>query len=265
MITHLVPGTGPFCYALAVLSEVGSRASNEDRLGMMDVAGRFLCCTLADGAGGQGNGALAARLTVDAVMHGARDNPMFAPAGLASLISMAEQHVSELQPTSASRRHMSATIVVLTIDQQTGQALWGHWGDSRLYWLREGRVQHMTEDHSLVQQLVQAGIYAGMDTSKLPNRSVLSGAIGAHSQVPPTVQSQAVDLAVGDALLLCSDGLWESLSVSDIETSLRTAQDAQAWLQALADKVTAQAKSNQDNYSAMAIWVRPSAHDELAA
>ncbi len=70
---------------------------------------------------------------------------------------------------------------------------------------------------------------------------------------------------MGDALLLCSDGWWESLSADDIGASLHTAQDAQDWLETLAKKVTDQGKSNQDNYSAIAIWVRPSEHDELVA
>ncbi|MGO8609299.1 protein phosphatase 2C domain-containing protein, partial [Rhizobium johnstonii] len=59
-------------------------------MGLMDLGAGGLCCTLADGAGGHGHGELAAQLTVQAVVDGFRQNPLFAPASLASLISQAE-------------------------------------------------------------------------------------------------------------------------------------------------------------------------------
>src|SRR5256885_16794873 len=87
-----------------------------------------------------------------------------------SLISQAEHRVSGQQSTSASRMHMSATVVVLCIDPEQGRALWAHWGDSRLYWFRAGRMHLRTEDHSLVQQLLHAGLYEENDPRRLPNR-----------------------------------------------------------------------------------------------
>ena len=255
MIAHIAGDQHRFRLTVAALSSQGGRASNEDYLGTIDMGSRGCCLALADGAGGHGNGALAARLTVEAVLEGYRDNPLFAPAGLASLISRAEHTVSTEQPVSVSRQHMCATVVLLCIEPLTGRALWAHWGDSRLYCFRANKVRCMTEDHSLVQQLLHAGVYAKQDLRQLPNRSVLAGAIGAESQVPPTVLGQAMDLEDGDVFLLCSDGLWENLREADMEAALNVAERPDTWLEHMTASVMAGGKPNQDNLSALALWV----------
>lgn len=255
MIAHIAGESHRFQLSVSAITDKGGRVSNEDYLGMIDLGSRGFCCTLADGAGGHGNGALAARLTVDAVLGGYRENPMFAPASLASLIFRAEHTVSGEQPTSISRMHMSATVVLLCIDPVTGRALWAHWGDSRLYWFREGRVHRMTEDHSVVQQLLHAGLYANGDPRSLPNRSVLAGAVGAESQVPPTVLHESMELTGGDAFLLCSDGLWENLHESAMEQALQAAERPDVWLQDMAEAVRSKGRPHQDNLSALAVWV----------
>ncbi|CAM3417675.1 PP2C family protein-serine/threonine phosphatase [Paracidovorax anthurii] len=255
MIFHIAGEEYNFRLMAASMSEKGGREVNEDFLGVVDVGARGLCCVLADGAGGHGHGGLAARMTVNAVLDGFSHNPLFAPAGLASLISLAEHAVAGAQPLSVSRKHMSATVVLLCIDRKTGRALWAHWGDSRLYWFRGQAVHQITEDHSVVQQLLHAGVYRNEDPRRLPNRSVLAGAIGAESQIPPTVLSKAVDLAAGDAFLLCSDGLWEGLHEEQMESALRHSQTPQEWLEHMEAAVRAQGKSYQDNFSALAVWV----------
>jgi serine/threonine protein phosphatase PrpC len=260
MITHIVGDGHRFRLCVAALSEQGMRSVNEDDLGMIEVSGRGMCCVLADGAGGHGNGSLAAQLTVAAVLDGFRETPLFSPAGLASLISQAEQTVSSEQPSSVSRKYMSSTVVLLAIEPFNGRALWAHWGDSRLYWFRQGKVHQMTEDHSMVQQLLQAGIYRNKDPRDLPNRSMLAGAIGADSQVPPSVLGEPVELQIGDALLLCSDGLWESLRETDMERCLEGSSNISLWLVQMKELILAQKNPNQDNFSALVVWV--GANDE---
>ena len=240
MIAHIAGEQHRFRLVLSALSERGGRASNEDYLGLIDLGSRGFCCALADGAG---------------VLGGFHGNPLFAPAGLASLISLAEHIVSHEQPTSVSRKHMSATVVLMCIEPMTGRALWAHWGDSRLYWFRAGKVHRITEDHSVVQQLRQAGMYSGQDLRTLPNRSVLAGAIGAESQVPPSVLQEAVALQEGDAILMCSDGLWENIVEAEMESMLADAEAPDIWLDRMAQFVMSKGKANQDNLSAFAVWV----------
>ncbi len=262
MIAHIAGEQHRFRLVLSNLSERGARSANEDYLGLIDLGRQGLCCALADGAGGHGNGALAARLAVDAVLGGFHGNPMFAPVGLASLISLAEHIVSHEQPTSVSRKHMSTTIVLLCIEPTTGRALWAHWGDSRLYCFRAGKVHLITEDHSVVQQLRHAGVYKDEDLRGLPNRSVLAGAIGAESQVPPTVLQEAMDLREGDVFLLCTDGLWENVLESEMEALLADSESPDIWLERMAQCALAKGKPNQDNLSAFAVWVSSNNADE---
>lgn len=261
MIAHLAGAGHRHVLRVAARTERGTRPANEDFMGLADIGARGVCCVLSDGAGGHGNGALAAQLTVDSVLEAWRNNPLFAPVGLASLISMAEQSVSTQQPTKVSRKHMTATVVLLCVDPVGGRALWAHWGDSRLYWFRGGVVCSITQDHSVVQQLRQAGLYKDEDVRQLPNRSVLVGAVGADSQVPPTVLQQPVDLHAGDAFLLCSDGLWENLDEAAMEAALHQCPSPALWLERMTQAVLAADKANQDNLSALAVWVAPSADD----
>lgn len=242
---------------LASASIRGRRVCNEDAMGLIDLGTKGLCCALADGAGGHGHGALAAQLTVDAVLGGFRDTPLFVPANLASLISQAEHKVNMEQPASASRQHMSTTVVLLCIDPAQGRALWAHWGDSRLYCFRAGRMHFRTEDHSVVQLLLHAGVYDESDPRLLPNRNVLAGAIGAEGQVPPSVLPEALALESGDVFLLCSDGLWEDLHESEMEALLADCLRPDEWIGLMVERVVAKGKAHQDNASALAVWICP--------
>jgi serine/threonine protein phosphatase PrpC len=256
LIAHFDGDKHRYGIQVASSSLRGSRSSNEDALGLLSLGDQGLCCTLADGAGGHGHGELASQLTVQAVLAGFRDNPLFAPASLASLISQAEHRVCGQQSTSVSRMHMSATVVVLCIDPAQGRALWAHWGDSRLYLFRAGRVHLRTQDHSIVQQLLHAGLYEEEDPRRLPNRNVLAGAIGAEGQVPPTVRSDALALEAGDVFLLCSDGLWEDLHESEMEALLARSQHPDEWIQRMVGHLAALGNPHQDNLSALAVWIQ---------
>ena len=265
MIAHLAGAGHRHVLRVACRTERGARPANEDFMGLADLGPRGLCCVLSDGAGGHGNGALAARITVDAVLEAWRQHPLFSPAGLASLISMAEQAVASEQPTSVSRREMTATVVMLCIDPRAERALWAHWGDSRLYWFRGGVVCSITQDHSVVQQLRKAGLYQDEDLRRLPHRNMLVGAVGADSQVPPSVLQQAVDLHAGDAFLLCSDGLWDRLDEPAMEAALKRCPSPAVWLERMAQSVLAADKPDQDNLSALAVWIAPGDDEADAA
>jgi len=147
--------------------------------------------------------------------------------------------------------------VLLCIDPLHARALWAHWGDSRLYWFRGGVVCSITQDHSVVQQLRKAGLYQDEDLRQLPHRNVLVGAVGADSQVPPSVLQQAVDLHAGDAFLLCTDGLWDRLDEPAMEAALKHCPSPAVWLERMAKAVLAAEHPDQDNLSALAVWIAP--------
>ncbi len=159
---------------------------------------------------------------------------------------------------------MSSTVAALLIDQQAARAVWAHLGDTRIYLFRGGRLLAVTSDHSLTQQLIEAG-YVGADQQRShPQRNILLAAVGADGEMPVTATEQATALEPGDALLVCSDGLWEWVHEDDMEQSLATTARSDDWLaamSAMADAAVRAAGKVRDNYSVYAIRV----HQQEAA
>lgn len=146
---------------------------------------------------------------------------------------------------------MAATIVALLIDVDACTARWAHVGDSRLYRFRRGRLVEHTRDHSLVQQLADAGLpFEGV------NPSLLLRALGMLGDVKPNVSS-ATPVADGDAFLLCTDGFWQVLSDDVIGYCLRMANTVDDWVTLLVDAARQRLdlSGRADNYSALAVWI----------
>ncbi|QNB00581.1 PP2C family serine/threonine-protein phosphatase [Massilia sp. Se16.2.3] len=154
---------------------------------------------------------------------------------------------------------MSTTVAALLVDGANARAVWAHTGDTRLYLFRGGRVHAVTRDHSLTQQLIDAG-YARADQLRVhPQRNILLAAVGTEGESAASATETAVDLVDGDAFLVCTDGLWEWVLEHEMEQALAAASDSQAWLAALcaiADNAAVRSGGKRDNYSAYAIRVR---------
>ena len=183
---------------------------------------------------------------------------------LRGLIEGANDAVVAKQQEGGPLAAMRTTAVLVAIDLHSHEMAWGHCGDSRAYLFRNGAVVARTTDHSVVQQLRKAGLYKDEDLRQLPHRNVLVGAVGADSQVPPSVLQQAVDLHAGDAFLLCSDGLWDRLDEPAMEAALKRCPSPAVWLDRMAQTVLAAGRPDQDNLSALAVWIAPG-DDEAGA
>ena len=116
----------------------------------------------------------------------------------------------------------------------------------------------MSKDHSLTQQLIDAG-YARAEQLRIhPQRNILFAAIGAEGDTEVELSAGAMALQPGDALLLCSDGLWEWVMEADMERTLAQSENTEKWLAAmrrLADDNIINTGKVRDNYSAYAILV----------
>ena len=135
---------------------------------------------------------------------------------------------------------------------------WAHVGDSRLYWFRGGVLQQRTKDHSLVQSLFDAGLLTLDQMQGHPRRSELRTAMGLPDESLEVDNGASLTgIEAGDVFLLCSDGLWEYIDDSMLESSLTIAAAPAAWLDNLALKVKNLAghKSSHDNFSALTVWV----------
>jgi len=239
---------------VGTLSRIGSRRQNEDACGFWVTDAGF-CFVVSDGAGGHVGGAVASELAVKAVLGDYAATPAFSPDAVARSMALAEARIQEGRSGNDTLRDMTATIAVLFVDAQARNALHGHLGDTRIYVFRRGRARQLTRDHSLVQNLVDAGYIAKEDLRKHPERSVLLAALGIESEFSPSTSEQAVEVHEGDAFLICSDGLWEGLSENDMEDALMRAHSVEEWLALLENQVVRNDKPNQDNFTGVAVWI----------
>jgi len=202
-------------YALTI---AGRRESNEDAICARPDLGLFV---VADGLGGYDGGEIASSLAVDVicglVRRTAGDADVTWPYKLDPDRSIAENEVvvaTRLAGDQINARReglleqMGSTVALLRF--ANGRVVIGHVGDSRVYRLRAGVLAQLTIDHSLVSQMIAAGM---APDANFPWRHVITRALGMPS-CEPDVQTE--DVIEGDVFLLCSDGLYEPLSTQTI-------------------------------------------------
>src|SRR6266704_3780359 len=125
-------------------------------------------------------------------------------------------------------------------------------GDSRTYMLRGGQLYKLTNDHSLVEQLVAGGLIEPDEVYTHPQRSQIFRSLGDKLNVQIDIFKQ--QLHPGDIMLSCSDGLWEMVRNPQIESILNTAPDPQTASAQLID--AANANGGEDNISAVVVFAR---------
>ena len=252
-----MPDQVPINLSWTRINEIGKRPSNQDTVGeaFNDPLAIFV---VADGAGGHEGGEVASRVVVDAILACFAQQPAFGPQALLSYAECASADVAKRKRVEPRYADMSTTVASLLVDRARGEALWAHLGDSRVYLFRNARLHAMSKDHSLTQQLIDAG-YARAEHLRIhPQRNILFAAIGAEGDTEIELSAGATRLLPGDALLLCSDGLWEWVMEADMERTLAQSSSPEQWLAAmcrLADDNIVNSGKVRDNYSAYAILV----------
>ncbi len=194
------------------------RENNEDKFDWLEpeapstLAARGRLYLVADGMGGHAAGQIASEMTAKTVLrsyfaatHGSVED------ALADAIRKANALVWEAGQRIPGREGMGTTITALLLHE--GRAVIGQVGDSRLYLLRKGEIQQVTEDHSWVAEQVSAGLLTVAEAELSPYRNIITRSIGAQADVEPDLFD--VELIPRDTFLLCSDGL--SGPVTDVE------------------------------------------------
>jgi PPM family protein phosphatase len=190
---------------------------------------------VADGMGGAKAGEVASGLAVDAL----RLRPDIggdAQAYVVDLIQEANRRVYTRATEDASAAGMGTTMTVALVDDDAGRVTIGHVGDSRAYRVRDGKLEQLTDDHSLVGELIRSGKLTREEADVHPQRSVITRALGTDPDVD--VDTFVVDARPGDTFLICSDGL--SSMVND-QTILDVVREHPRDLQAAAKGLIAAA------------------------
>ena len=244
---------------IASLTDQGGRERNEDSLGDWS-SERLYYCVVADGAGGHGGGDTASRIVVDSVLADLRYLTVaeLPPTGerLVSALAHANENILEEQTHGSSTvKDMRSTAVLLAIDRERCTAAWAHCGDTRLYCFRGGKIEVQTRDHSMVQEMVDARLLTAADMRHHPRRNVLFSALGTRDSLDIAGLEGTIALLDRDAFLICTDGLWEYVDETFMLDTLAHVATPAAWLDAMVDRVRATARTNHDNFSALAVWI----------
>jgi len=233
------------------------RKRNEDYLGHAPPATpaesrtRGWLFALADGVGGHRGGEIASRAAVESVLAGFRaaaagESPS---ALLPELVRAANTRVYEAG-LGAGLAGMSTTIVVCTL--QFDRVVVAHVGDSRCYLIRAGRAAALTRDHTVASEQARLGLLSPGEAAEVSTRHVLSRSLGSGLFVD--VETSDHQVMAGDALLLCSDGLYAGVSGGDIAHLVTPRSDlasAARELVALANQ-----RDGSDNISVQLVRVR---------
>ena len=235
-------------------SQTGQRKRNEDTCGYW-TSDKACCWVVSDGAGGHGSGDVASQLVVNTALEQFSTKPEVSEQAVTDLTTGTHAAVMALKHSNPDGDDMHATVAVLLIDAETRQAVWAHVGDTRIYLFRQRRIALQTRDHSLVQQLIDAGYGSEEIIRTHPQRNMLTSAIGSGDELTISVSGAPVIVEEGDLFLMCTDGWWEYVEEHVMEEMLEDANTAEEWLNIMARRVEDSAKENADNYTAVAIQI----------
>jgi PPM family protein phosphatase len=205
------------------------RPGNEDSM-----YARAPVFVVADGMGGAQAGEVASRIAVEAFEQGLGDSGS-PEERLAERVRVANRRIHELSRTEHERAGMGTTLTAAYIDE--GDVAIAHVGDSRAYLFRDGSLRRLTQDHSLVGELVRRGKLTEEQAEEHPQRSIITRALGPEPDV--LVDTWTYPVRDGDVLLLCSDGLTSMITEDKITEVLA----ASASLEEAGDRLIAEANA----------------------
>jgi PPM family protein phosphatase len=205
---------------------------------------------IADGMGGAQAGELASRLAAEAL--GENDVGGTAEEQVAALVQEANRRVYQRSSEDAAVSGMGTTATVAIVDGS--DVVLGHVGDSRAYRLRNGSLEQLTQDHSLVAELLRDGRLSPEEAESHPQRSVITRALGTDPDVD--VDVLRIPAEEGDVFLLCSDGLTTMVGDAAI---LRIVEDNRRDLREAARALvqSANAGGGEDNITVILFEVAP--------
>jgi len=203
---------------------------------------------IADGMGGAQAGEVASRLATAALKEAGADGG--GEQRIADLIQEANRRVYDRSSSDPNTSGMGTTITVALVEDD--RVSFGHVGDSRAYLIRNARMEQLTEDHSLVNELLKTGKLSREEAETHPQRSVITRALGTDPDVD--VDTFSVQAETGDLFLLCSDGLTDMVPEDSIlEVVERHREDIDGALRALVK--AANRGGGQDNITVVAFEI----------
>lgn len=243
---------------VASLSAVGQvRRNNEDAFGHFEPddkkelkrKGRLF--VVADGMGGHKGGAIASELAVRTIRkyYYSSDEKDRASV-LKNALNHANRVVFDKSEADEALTGMGTTCTAMLIHE--GNAFFAHVGDSRAYVFRDENLVQITEDHSLVGEMVRSGIITAEDARSHPKRNVITRSLGVQEEITADTPHSPFQLRKKDTLILCSDGLTSFVDNEKIKETLASNNPDEA-CQKLVDLANDQ--GGKDNITVMVVLV----------
>lgn len=212
------------CIDIVLATHTGLvRQSNQDYIkGDTDLG----IAILADGMGGHRGGEVASRHAVETAFaelavsqREQQSDAMQSQMWIGQALEVANRALYEMSRSRSDLSGMGTTLIATIFRER--QIYFGHVGDSRLYRLRRGRLQRMTRDHSLVQRLIDDGIFANVYEAREAGigENILTRSLGMHQSADIDLGAEALE--PGDTYLICSDGLHGCVTDNEIAGILR--------------------------------------------
>jgi PPM family protein phosphatase len=224
------------------------RNANEDSLFT-----RAAVFVVADGMGGAQAGEVASKAAAESFD---RELPQAPPERvLRETIETANRAIHDRARNDPELAGMGTTITATIVDLEAEEVAIGHVGDSRAYRLRDGKLERLTRDHSLVEEMRRKGQLTDAQAQDHPQRSIITRALGPEPEVE--VDLQTVPAQPGDVFLICSDGLTTMLGDEQIARILERATSMQAAVRALVDE--ANRAGGRDNITVVAFRLEDAA------
>lgn len=244
----------PMKFQTSYFSCPGSRENNEDWAAFSYKKHRSGVWAVADGLGGHLNGEIASRTAVDAAISAFMEKPKVSSDNIIKVMETANRAVWCGQGDEHGYDSMKTTLVAMFM--RRGYACFAHAGDSRLYLFRKNRIVFQTRDHTMSQLMMENDKLPEGDVRFCEDRNQLLCALGAYNVVSADVTNKPIRLRRGDAVLMCTDGFWERVFEERMEDTLSISKSPEQWLSLMRFHHEREQTERQDNYTAMAVFVR---------
>lgn len=239
---------------IGLRSDIGCvRATNQDHIGCVRyIDSGSLVAILADGMGGHNGGEVASQTAVNILekSFSSEVDELCCRQSLVDAFTVANSTILSLSEDRDELKGMGTTLVVLLIKK--GLAFFANVGDSRLYLFRQGSYTQLSEDHTMVAEMVKGGLLSPEDANNHPDKNVITRAVGTKSNVKISFSENPVILRLLDKFLLCSDGLYDLVTDTELMETVST-NSAQAACDILVN--LAKERGGYDNISVIVIGI----------
>ena len=187
------------------------RPINEDSIATIPERGLVV---LADGMGGYNAGEVASQLAVEQISSYLLSRELPDVEAMVTAVERANSAILTMMESADEYQGMATTVVMASFGAES--ACFAHVGDSRIYQYRDGRLEQLTQDHSMIQELINQGMFNTVEEAEQAGvkKNILIRGVGIEEQVQVDIREQL--LRAGDRYLLCSDGLSDMVIEAEI-------------------------------------------------